>query len=167
MFERDWQPSTAIDAPLTQLARGDARNATTAPTSSARPKRPNGSSRRMKSAMPSGSACWRLCHEPPGNRIDPGATLLTRMFERRELLRERLGQADLRGLDGVVGHAAAGLAAVDRRDHHDRAAAALPHVRHGQARGADRREQRLVERRLPLGVGRVEQVAAGRRGRRC
>ena len=36
------------------------------------------------------------------------------------------------------------------------------HVRHGQARRADRRKQRLVERRLPLGVGRVEQLRAGR-----
>ena len=41
------------------------------------------------------------------------------------------------------------------------AAAALLHVRHGQARGADRGEQRFVERRLPFGVGRAEQVGAG------
>ena len=40
------------------------------------------------------------------------------------------------------------------------AAAALTHQRHGQARGADRREQRLVDRRLPLGVGRAEDVGA-------
>src|SRR5437588_5786610 len=32
---------------------------------------------------------------------------------RRELLRERLPEADLRGLDGVVRHPAAGLAPVD------------------------------------------------------
>ena len=37
----------------------------------------------------------------------------------RQLLRERLRQADLRGLDRVVGHAAAGLAAEDRRHDHD------------------------------------------------
>src|SRR5206468_11290258 len=52
--ERDWQPSTGTLAPLIQLARGETRNATTAPTSSGRPKRPNGSSRRTKSAIPSG-----------------------------------------------------------------------------------------------------------------
>ena len=57
IWERDWQPSTGTLAPLIQLARGDARNATTAPTSSGRPKRPNGSSRLTKSAMPAGSSC--------------------------------------------------------------------------------------------------------------
>ena len=75
MLLLDWQPSTTTDAPLTQLARGEARNATTSPTSSARPKRPNGSSRRRTRRCPPGSACCRFCHEPPGNRIDPGATL--------------------------------------------------------------------------------------------
>ena len=80
--ERDWQPSTGTLAPLIQLARADARNATTAPTSSGRPNLPNGSSLLMKSAMPAGSSCWRRCHEPPGNRIEPGATLLTRILSR-------------------------------------------------------------------------------------
>ena len=55
--ERDWQPSTGTLAPLIQLARGDTRNATTAPTSSGRPNRPNGSSRVTKSAIPAGSSC--------------------------------------------------------------------------------------------------------------
>ena len=50
--ERDWQPSTGTLAPLIQLARADARNATTAPTSSGRPNRPNGSSLLTNSAMP-------------------------------------------------------------------------------------------------------------------
>ena len=54
--ERDWQPSTGTLAPLIQLARGETRNATTAPTSSGRPNRPNGSSRRTNSAIPSGSS---------------------------------------------------------------------------------------------------------------
>ena len=75
-----WQPSTGMHAPLTQLARGEASHATASPTSSARPKRPNGSSRATKSAMPAGSACWRWCQEPPGNRMEPGAIVLTRMF---------------------------------------------------------------------------------------
>ena len=57
IWERDWQPSTGTLAPLIQLARGDTRNATTAPTSSGRPKRPNGSSRLTKSAIPAGSSC--------------------------------------------------------------------------------------------------------------
>ena len=160
MFDLDWQPSTVIDAPLIQLARGEARNATTDPTSSARPKRPNGSSRLTKSAMTSGSACWRRCQDPPGNRIEPGATLLTRMLSRRKLLRQRLAEADLGGLHRVVGHAAARLAAPDRRDHDDRPAAARAHVRHGLARGANRGEQRLVERTLPVGVGGPEQIAS-------
>ncbi len=69
-----------MEAPETQLARGEARKATTAPTSSARPKRPKGSSRLIMSAMPAGSDCCRLCHDPPGNMIDPGATLFTRML---------------------------------------------------------------------------------------
>jgi hypothetical protein len=36
----------------------------------------------MNSAMPFGSDCCRLYHEPPGNEIDPGATLFTRMLSR-------------------------------------------------------------------------------------
>src|SRR3954465_5058318 len=80
MLLRLWQPSTTIDAPLTHDPRDGGRNATTDPPSSARPKRPNGSSRAIMSAMPAGSACCRLCHEPPGNMIEPGATLLTRVL---------------------------------------------------------------------------------------
>ena len=52
IWERDWQPSTGTLAPLIQLEQGDARNATTAPTSSGRPKRPNGSSLVTNSAIP-------------------------------------------------------------------------------------------------------------------
>src|SRR6476620_2356849 len=80
IFERPWQPSTGTHAPLIHDARDEHRKATAAPTSSARPKRPNGSSRLTNSAIPCGSACCRLCHDPPGNRMDPGATLFTRMF---------------------------------------------------------------------------------------
>src|SRR6185312_10110456 len=82
IWERDWQPSTGTLAPLIQLARGDTRNATTAPTSSGRPNRPNGSSRDTNSAIPAGSSFCRRSQDPPGNRIDPGATLLTRMLSR-------------------------------------------------------------------------------------
>src|SRR5262249_5950270 len=80
--ERDWQPSTGTLAPLIQLARGETRNATTAPTSSGRPNRPNGSSRRTKSAINTGPSRTRRSPLPPGNRIDPGATLLPRMWPR-------------------------------------------------------------------------------------
>ena len=117
--ERDWQPSTGTLAPLIQLARGETRNATTAPTSSGRPNRPNGSSRLTKSAIPSGSSCT-ADPRSPGNRIEPGATLFTRMLSRGQLLRHRLRQADFGGLHGVVGHPAARLPAPDRRDHDDR-----------------------------------------------
>ena len=78
---RLWHPSTTMDAPLIQLARAEHRNATTSPTSSGRPNRPNGISRLRNSAMPVGSACCRRHHDPPSNRIEPGDTLLTRMFE--------------------------------------------------------------------------------------
>ena len=113
--------------------------------------------------MPSGSSCWRFHHEPPGNRIEPGRHAVHADVVARQLLRQRLREADLRGLHRVVGHAAAGLAAEDRRDHDDDAAAALPHVRHGQPRRANRREERLVERLLPVGVGgaRAMLAAAG------
>ena len=64
-----------------QLARDEARKATTSPSSSARPKRPNGSSRFTYSAMPAGFSCCRFHHDPPSNRNDPGDTLLTRMLD--------------------------------------------------------------------------------------
>ena len=69
-----------MQAPVTQLALGEQRKATTAATSSGRPKRPIGISRRTKSAIPCGSARWRRSQPPPGNQIEPGATLLTRML---------------------------------------------------------------------------------------
>ena len=59
--DRDWQPSTVTHEPLIQLARGDARNATTSPTSSARPKRPNGSSLRTNSAIAAGIGLLTAC----------------------------------------------------------------------------------------------------------
>ena len=142
--ERDWQPSTGTLAPLIQLARGDARNATTAPTSSGRPKRPNGSS--AARTRPS----LRIVLDapiprPPQIRIDPGATLLTRMLSLRQLLGHRLREADFGGLHRVVGHPAAGFAAPDRRNHHDRRRRRASHVRDRHARRSDGRKQRLVE----------------------
>src|SRR5262245_1865804 len=80
MFDLDWHPSTVMHAPEIQLARGDATNATTDPTSSAVPKRPNGRSRLTNSAMPFGSSCCRFHHVPPSKLIEPGAILLTRML---------------------------------------------------------------------------------------
>ncbi len=154
--ERDWQPSTGTLAPLTQLARGEARKATTVPTSSGRPNRPNGSSRARKSAIPTGSSRCRLSHDPPGNRIEPGRHAVHADAVARQLLGKRLSEADFRGFHGVVGHAAARFASPDRRDHHDGTATPLTHVGHGQARGADRRKQGLVEGLLPFGVRRVE-----------
>src|SRR5262249_20203301 len=80
MLALDWPPSTVAQAPVIQLARGEARKATSAATSSGLPNRPNGISRRMNSAMPAGSSCWRFHHDPPSKRIEPGATLLTRIL---------------------------------------------------------------------------------------
>ncbi len=65
--------------PDTQLALGDARNATTSATSSGVPNRPNGRSRFTMSAMPAGSAFCRRSQPPPGNRIEPGAIEFTRI----------------------------------------------------------------------------------------
>src|SRR5215207_6987625 len=42
MFDRDCPPSTLMQAPVIQPARGDARNTATSATSSAVPKRPDG-----------------------------------------------------------------------------------------------------------------------------
>ena len=158
--ERDWQPSTGTLAPLIQLARGDTRNATTAPTSSGRPNRPNGSSRRTNSAIPAGILLLTRVPRSARKQNRPRRHAVDADVVARQLLRHRLGQADFGRLHGVVGHPAARFAAPDRRDHHDRAAAAPPHVRHGQPRRADRRKQRLVERLLPLGVGGVDDVGA-------
>ena len=104
--------------------------------------------------MPCGIGLLALVPGTAGKHDRSGRDAVDADVRRRELLRQRLGQADLGSLDRVVGHASARLAALDRRDHDDRAAAALLHVRHRQARRADRRKQRFVERRLPLRVGR-------------
>ena len=161
MFARDWQPSTVTHAPRDPAgARRDARNATTSPTSSALPKRPNGRSRRTMSAMTSGIVLLPL---PPRSALEHDRARRDAVdadVVLRELLRHRLGEADLGGLHGVVGHAAAGLAAPDRRDHQNHAAARAAHVRHGETRHADRGKQRLIERALPLGVERGDDVAA-------
>ena len=65
-----------------------------------------------------------MCHDPPGNRIEPGATLLTRMFSGASCCASDFAEADLGRLHRVVGHPAAGFASPDRRNHDDRAAAA-------------------------------------------
>ena len=149
-----WQPSTTTVVPLIQLARDEARKATTSPTSSARPKRPNGSSRLDEVGDALGIGLLALVPRPAGKQDRPGRHAVDADVVRRQLLRQRLGQADLGRLHRVVGHAAAGLAAEDRRDDDDGAAAAGAHGGTTSARGANRREQRLVERLLPVGVAR-------------
>src|ERR1700682_4611102 len=69
MLLRDWPPSTVQEAPVTRLARSDARNATTAATSSGFPKRPRGKSDLVKAAMPSGPACFSPFQAAPGNHL--------------------------------------------------------------------------------------------------
>ena len=110
--------------------------------------------------MPSGSALLplppRTAFEHDRSRRDrDDADLIL-----RQLLRQRLGEADLRGLDRVVGHAAARLAAEDRRDDDDRAAAVLAHVRHREPRHANGGKQRVVERLLPLGIAWSSSMSA-------
>src|SRR5579875_4151767 len=80
MLERDWAPSTGMQAPLTSEAAEEARKTTTAATSSGVPKRPSGSSLFTKASMLSGSAWRRRSQELPGKSKEPGATLLTRML---------------------------------------------------------------------------------------
>ena len=158
--ERDWQPSTVTDEPLIQLARGDARNATTSPTSSARPKRPNGSSARTNSAMPAGSACLPLLPRASGkkNRSRRNAVDANAVFG--ELLRHRLCQADFGGLHRVVDHASARsrpqIDAIITIEPPPRGA----HVRHDEARHADCRVESLIESLLPFGIRRVDDIGA-------
>src|SRR5207248_1703078 len=64
MLERDWPPSTGMQAPLSRLACCEHANATTLATSGTEPKRPRGISPRTKSAMPPGS-CRRRRSQPP------------------------------------------------------------------------------------------------------
>ena len=79
-----------------------------------------------------------------------------------ELLRHRLREADLGGLHRVVGHTAAAFAPVNRGDHDDDAAAPRPHRGHDETRRSNGWRQRLVERFLPVGVGRLEQSGSAR-----
>ena len=79
MRECDCPPSALIQAPVTKLDRSEARKQTTLAISSTVPKRPIGNSFFTNSAIPFGSVIQRLSQLPPGNRIDPGATELTRI----------------------------------------------------------------------------------------
>ena len=79
----------------------------------------------------------------------------------REIARHRLGERDLGGLGDVVAGRAAGLAAPDRRDHDDGAAAARAQLRAStRARAAERRPQVAIERGGEIGVVDVVEVAA-------
>src|ERR1700724_2897995 len=77
MLERDWPPSTAMQAPLTRLACCEHTNTTTLETSSTAPNRPSGMSERTNAAMPSGSDCCRRYQPPPSQKTEPGAMQLT------------------------------------------------------------------------------------------
>ena len=65
--------------PLTQLARGDRRNAAASAISSTVPRRSWGNSVLANAANASGSSMRRRSHEPPSKRIEPGLRALTRM----------------------------------------------------------------------------------------
>ena len=114
----------ARSEPLIQLARGEARNATTSPTSSARPKRPNGSSRVTNSAMPVRIGLLPLVPRPARKQNRARRDAVDADVVLGQLLRHRLREADFGRFHGVVGHPAARFAPPDRRDHHDRPAAA-------------------------------------------
>ena len=105
MLLRPCTPSTGTQAPLTQLALGDARNATRSATSFACPKRPNGSSRLTNSAIPPGPSS-------PGNPYSLARTL--RVFATH--LADRPGPlpAELAALIADHGEAAVAQAALVR-----------------------------------------------------
>ena len=65
---------------MTQEARGDSRNVITSATSGSGPSRPNGNWVAWKVAKSSGLPLGAsFSQPPPGNRIEPGLTELTRM----------------------------------------------------------------------------------------
>ena len=79
VFDLDCPPSTLMHVPVTQLARGEARKATTAATSSGVPNLPEGIFSSTNLAILSGFSFWRRSQLPPGKTMDPGATELTRI----------------------------------------------------------------------------------------
>src|SRR6516164_4691944 len=66
-------------APVFHDARRDSRKATTAATSSRRPRRPNGNWLPRNAANASGFSARKRSQPPPGNMIEPGLTAFTRM----------------------------------------------------------------------------------------
>ena len=114
----------ATHEPLIQLARGEARNATASPTSSARPKRPNGSSALNELGDPRRIGLLTFVPRAAGKENRSGRHAVDANVVFGQLLRHRLGEADLGRLHGVVDHPSAGLASPDRRNHDDDAAAA-------------------------------------------
>ena len=77
----DWQPSTLTQAPVMSEARSEARKTTTFATSSGRPNRPSGISALTNCSIASGFSRQRRSQDPPGKRIEPGATVFTRMLK--------------------------------------------------------------------------------------
>ena len=153
-------------APVIQDARADSRKATTLATSSGRPRRPDGNWVATKAAKSSGWSRRNAAQEPPGNRMDPGLTALTRMPGRGQFLRGSGRELDLRRLGCGVGGARCGAQAGDRRDDHDRAAAGRPQV--AQARADQLRGMARVEgeRRGELARSGAAEVAAADRAAR-
>ena len=94
-----------MQAPVTQLARGEQRKTTTLAISSGVPKRPIGMFSSTKRRIPSGSSSSRRPQEPPGKAVEPGACLV---FPHAPL--EVVGDADVEPLGSasedvhVVGH---------------------------------------------------------------
>ena len=78
-FPLCWPPSTESTTPVIQLARGDAANTTAFATSSALPSRPHGIDAWIASYI-AGLPFLIISHTPPGNSIEPGAIMLTRIF---------------------------------------------------------------------------------------
>ena len=163
---RDCPPSTFRQAPRTRLAASEARKATTRPTSSGRPKRPERQVGLEKCVDP-----VRILPGPPfpaaaGEHDGARRDGVHADAERRELHGEGLRHPDLGGLGGDVRRAlqvaSAPLAAVDRHDVDDGAAAPRAHARHHEPARADGRHQVQVDRPLPLLRAGLLERAAGR-----
>ena len=127
---------------------------------------------RTNSAIPSGSSCWRRHHVPPGELIDPGATVFTRLDFRRQAHGHRLGVADQRTLAALY-RGCRRLSAIEMKNnsHDGTTPAGRPRVQHHrprQPRGQDAprmtpRRRRHERREVHAGDQDVDSPEALRR----
>ena len=158
--ERDWQPSTVHARPANpaRARRGEERDGV--PDFFGAAKSPERKLCLYEISDPGRIGFLALVPGAPGKKNRSGRHAVHPNIVFRKLLRHCLRKADLGGLYRVVDHPPTRLSPPDRRNHDDDAAAVLPHVRHHEPRHPDSRIERLVERVLPFGVRRVDDVGA-------